>query len=210
MRIPILYCLLFSIYTVFGFQAEGLDQINNSNENFRLIKDEDNIKVYQKVAPKKGYIDYKATTILNDTNMEKVILFFMDYANHTEWVYNCIQSKMWQKKGQTYLYQVCKSPWPFKDRDLSLLVKKTKLNNNSIVIEFISKPLATPYNNKKTRINDFASRWLVRQLKNKVSITVQASFDPKLGLGSFVLKSYGTKIPFETLKNLKTIYNLKM
>ena len=198
-------CLLLGVEIAFCFQAG-----NSIPENFRLVKDAEDIKVYHKVAPRKGYIEYKATTVVNEPNMENVLNFFMDYENHTQWVYNCIESKMWQEGEQTYLYQVCKSPWPFKDRDLSLLVKKTKLNNSQTIIDFISKPGATADHKKNVRINEFESRWLVRQIENKVSVTVLASFDPKLSLGSFMLKSYATKIPFETLKNLKAVYHLKM
>ncbi len=206
LKILLVLCCLLGPGRAFCQQEDGRAQVRTNDEDFRLVKDSEGIQVYNKESPKKGYIEYKATTVINEPDMENVLDFFMDYANHSEWVYNCLQSKMWQKNGQTYLYQTFKSQWPFKNRDVNLLVKKQHIDRNTVTIDFTSEPDAVPDHKKNIRIHDFESKWLVRQSKNKVWISVYSSFDPKLKMGGFMLRSYATKIPFEMLKKLKILY----
>ncbi|WP_420602854.1 hypothetical protein [Flagellimonas sp.] len=210
LRSVLLFCFFHWSVSNFGFQTDGSDTNHLQNEDFELVKDVHNIKIYHKVNRKKGYIEYKATTILDESDMERVLNFFVDYQSHPLWVYNCIESNIEKHNGKTYLYQICKSPWPLKNRDLSVAVETQKIDNSTVTVNFVSRPNALEKNTGNVRIEDFYSSWLVQQLKDKVMVTVYASFDPKLSMGNFMLKSYTTKIPFETLKNLKALYPPKM
>lgn len=178
-------------------------------EEYVLAKEDEGIKVYHKKNPKKGYVEYKAITTLKSAEIEHFMRFFIDDTRHTQWIYKCIASEISKKENRTYLYQVLKSTWPVKNRDLSVEVITKRMGIDKITVDFISKATAATKNPKYVRLNEFSSHWEMEQINEDLFITVSASFDPRLEMGGFLLKSYTTKIPLETLKNLKKIYRLK-
>lgn len=193
-------CSMFYTWSVFSIQKEG----------FELVKDQNDIKVYHKVKPKKGYVEYMATTSLSEVDLNQFLRFFDNPKKHPLWIYKCIESKVTQGQNATYLYQVVKSTWPMKNRDLSLMVITKKIDDENVTVDFKSAPDAFPENSDNIRIVDFASSWQIRKSQNNLVLKVWACFDPRLSMGNLLLKSYATKIPFETLKRLKELYHTKM
>ncbi len=184
-----------------GSSFEGLE--------FELAKKADAIEVYTKKHPKKGFIEYRAHVVLNESSIQNMLDFFADYSQHPLWVYNCTVSRGIKKGGDAYLYQVCRSPWPYKDRDLSLSVRTEWSGENRAMVHFSSSPNTFKRSKKQVRIDDFESTWKVEKVGEKIKVTVQARFNPKLTAGGLFLGSYAVKIPFETLKKLRQCYKAK-
>lgn len=205
----------FPMVLLCGFMAHGYQSTpiylpKVPGKEFHLVKNKENIKVYHTRSPKKGHVEYKASTLLKEVHLDEVMNFFVDYNDHPLWVFNCLESKVEKLNDHSYLYQVCKSPWPMKNRDLSVRIETRQLDKNTIMVNFISAPNIMAHDAKNVRITEFFSSWAIEQKKNDVLITVYAEFDPKLATGNLMLKSYTTKIPFETLKGFKDQYHVKM
>jgi|GEM_PF-2430815 len=179
------------------------------NTEFELIKTAEGIEVYIAKHPKKGFITYRAHTELNEKNIQNLLDYFADASQHPHWVYNCTSSKHLDIGGKSALYQICQSPWPYKDRDLSLLVYTAWHGDSKAAVHFNSSPNIVPRNHRLVRIEDFTSSWTVEKLGDKTKVTVETRFNPKLKLGRSILNWYSVKIPFETLKKLRQHYKEK-
>jgi len=202
--------LILSLFILFA-QETSVPLANGQRDtgDYFLAKNEDGILIFNSVKPKKGFIEYQGTVTLETANLKEVLKFFDDYEKHPLWIYNCIYSKVKKTKGNSYLYQICHSPWPYKDRDLNLLTHTKTIDPNTVEVYFDSRPTVEPKNDKFVRIEEFTSKWTLEKKNNKIMVSVEASFNPKLKTGNLFLKSYAVKIPFETLKNLKKRYKIK-
>ncbi|MDC6387889.1 hypothetical protein PP182_04315 [Maribacter sp. PR1] len=198
--------LIFICAFFLGITSETPQYYVVTEGEYTLVKHVDGIKVFNKKNPKDGFIEYRAQVEIDAHEIQKVLDFFKDYNEHTHWVYNCTSSILQEIEGQSYLYQICKSPWPYKDRDLHLLTKTRWDGKNKAIVTFESKPEMAPENERFVRIENFNSIWEVEKTEKGILVLVEASFNPKLGAGNLFLKSYSVKIPFETLKNFRKYY----
>ena len=176
---------------------------------FVLAKKSEGITVFTNVNAEKGFVEYKAHTKLDETDVINLLRFFHDSSIHPKWIFNCTHSKINAIEGKAYLYQICHSPWPFKDRDLSVLTTTEWVDKNKVLVHLSARPNALPRKDKLIRIEDFDSTWTLEKEADKTKVTVWARFNPQLPTGNLFLRSYATKIPFETLKKLRLRYNSK-
>lgn len=179
------------------------------NNEYVLVKNSEGIKVFHREKPKTGFVEYKAQIEVEGRDIQNVLDFFKDYENHPNWIYNCTSSALYAINENLYLYQICKSPWPFKDRDVNLLTNTEWVNKNKAIVRFDSEPKMAPQIDRLVRIEQFTSIWTVEKNKDWLTITIETSFNPKLITGNLFLKSYSTKIPYETLKSFKRLYKPK-
>ncbi len=204
-KLLFLFCFIICLEPNFGFQDENINDDLFSKNQYFLVKNHENIKVYNKIKPKRGYIEYKASIILFNIKICEVIDFFMDYSNHHHWVYNCLKSQLLKKDGNTFLYQVIKSQWPFKKRDYILQLQHKKINEDCIVMIFSSRPSFLPETREHVRIREFESQWIVKKERSYVKILVYSSFDPEVPMSTFLMKNYSKTIPLKTLVNLEQL-----
>lgn len=203
-----IYAFLFSFMSATG-PSEPLKANLIDFDEYVLVKNAEGIKVFNKINPKKGFVEYKAQVEIKEEEVQNILDFFKDYGNHPNWVYNCTSSAMYTIKGESYLYQICSSPWPYRDRDVNLLATTEWVDKNKAIVRFESRPKMAAQIDKLVRIEKFISIWTVEKNQKSITVTVETSFNPKLGAGNLFLKSYSVKIPFETLKNFKKVYSSK-
>ncbi len=196
-------CFIIWLGPNFGFQGDSIRDDPFSKNQYFLVKKQGNIKVYNKIKPKKGYIEYKASISLANIKIHEVMDFFMDYSNHNRWVYKCIKSQLLKRDGNTFLYQVIKSQWPFKKRDYILQLRHKQISEDHIVMTFSSMPSYLPQTSEHIRIKEFESRWIVKIEESSVKILVYSCFNPEVPLSPLFIKNYSKIIPLKTLMNLK-------
>lgn len=174
-------------------------------DDFKLDFCKEGISVYSKSNMDKKHIEYKGSLTLNDTLEKKVIRTLTDYNNHKNWVYNCKSSNLIKQEGDTtHLYQVCNATWPFKNRDYVLCLEKKLLENGTIQVDFKSVSNIISDKEELVRIDEFIGYWKIEKKESKLIITMYGKFNPKMKLPKTIIKQYVKKIPFNTLRNLKT------
>jgi len=179
-------------------------EICYAQNNYYLNIDKNDIKVYLKENPKNNYIEYKAVLQIESIYYDNVVSLFLDYNNHTKWVYNCIDSYLLKKDtNNTYLYQSCKSHWPFKKRDFVLNITSKEIDDNTLEIYFTSEKDILSENESHIRINEFVGKWQLKREGERTIITIYSSFNPKISLPALLIEKYASDIPYYTLSNLK-------
>ena len=198
----LLFAFCFHAHYHYGVQRdEGISFFEDGT--YTLVKEEGNIAIFHRRTAQKGVISYKGSLWFPQMEAETLVAFLTDYEQHKDWVYNCLDSQLISQNGKKLLYQKCKSHWPYKKRDFSLRLKEGLLDNGDRTFLFISEPDAVPQKQKTVRIQDFKALWKIEPFKNGVQVSLYAHFDPQMSMPQFMLQSYATKIPWETLVHLE-------
>ena len=180
----------------------SLDSHNSSHTDWKLKKEENDIKVFIR-KNKINNVEYLAETRING-NIDSILEIIMDYDNSHKWMYKLENSKILEKKYDSlfYVYFTMEMGWPLKKRDLVSDVKVEK-NDDFISVSLTSSPKYIPLDNNYIRISDSKSVWKlskVNDLETKVSLQSYAVIE---GLPSFVVELFIVDGPIYSLTNLK-------
>ena len=180
----------------------SLDSHNSSHIDWKLKKEENDIKVFIR-KNEINNVEYLAETRING-NIDSILEIIMDYDNSHKWMYKLENSKILEKKYDSlfYVYFTMEMGWPLKKRDLVSDVKVEK-NNDFILVSLTSSPKYIPLDNNYIRISDSKSVWKlskVNDLETKVSLQSYAVIE---GLPSFVVELFIVDGPIYSLTNLK-------
>jgi len=180
----------------------SLDSHNSSDTDWKLKKEENDIKVFIR-KNEINNVEYLAETRING-NIDSILEIIMDYDNSHKWMYKLENSKILEKKYDSlfYVYFTMEMGWPLKKRDLVSDVKVEK-NDDFISVSLTSSPKYIPLDNNYIRISDSKSVWKlskVNDLETKVSLQSYAVIE---GLPSFVVELFIVDGPIYSLTNLK-------
>ena len=180
----------------------SLDSYNSSHTDWKLKKEENDIKVFIR-KNEINNVEYLAETRING-NIDSILEIIMDYDNSHKWMYKLENSKILEKKYDSlfYVYFTMEMGWPLKKRDLVSDVKVEK-NDDFISVSLTSSPKYIPLDNNYIRISDSKSVWKlskVNDLETKVSLQSYAVIE---GLPSFVVELFIVDGPIYSLTNLK-------
>ena len=180
----------------------SLDSHNSSHTDWKLKKEENDIKVFIR-KNEINNVEYLAETRING-NIDSIFEIIMDYDNSHKWMYKLENSKILEKKYDSlfYVYFTMEMGWPLKKRDLVSDVKVEK-NDDFISVSLTSSPKYIPLDNNYIRISDSKSVWKlskVNDLETKVSLQSYAVIE---GLPSFVVELFIVDGPIYSLTNLK-------
>ncbi|MAR16569.1 MAG: hypothetical protein CMB86_05260 [Flammeovirgaceae bacterium] len=180
----------------------SLDSHNSSHTDWKLKKEENDIKVFIR-KNEINNVEYLAETRING-NIDSILEIIMDYDNSHKWMYKLENSKILEKKYDSlfYVYFTMEMGWPLKKRDLVSDVKVEK-NDDFISVSLTSSPKYIPLDNNYIRISDSKSVWKlskVNDLETKVSLQSYAVIE---GLPSFVVELFIVDGPIYSLTNLK-------
>ena len=180
----------------------SLDSHNSSHTDWKLKKEENDIKVFIR-KNEINNVEYLVETRING-NIDSILEIIMDYDNSHKWMYKLENSKILEKKYDSlfYVYFTMEMGWPLKKRDLVSDVKVEK-NDDFISVSLTSSPKYIPLDNNYIRIYDSKSVWKlskVNDLETKVSLQSYAVIE---GLPSFVVELFIVDGPIYSLTNLK-------
>ncbi|MEP2937036.1 MAG: START domain-containing protein [Gilvibacter sp.] len=172
--------------------------------NLELTQSRDDIFIFTNPKGSSATIEYKAHTLIKNTTIDKVLRVFTNYEGHTEWLYNCEESKLLDQENDiAYLYQVCNATWPFRNRDYVLKLKKTHQSPSRTTITFSAIDSMLPTKKNRVRLDHFTGYWLLEQKETHVKVSMYCEFDPNLSMPKGMRKAYAIKIPFHTLRDLR-------
>jgi hypothetical protein len=162
-----------------------------NNQDWKLAKNKDGIKVYQ--IQKNGFRlkHQKASTIIN-ASIPDLLAVLSDNNSCSMWIYHCISNQMISQPNShsRIYYTVIDSPLFFKDRDMYLLSQITfNTDNQQALIEL--KPFENNANEHKdrVRIKEISMFWTLTPInENQTNLVYEVYVEPLIPFKRIVNK----------------------
>lgn len=189
-----LSCAL-SLYTAAAYPSEP----------WQLVKQANGVKVYTKPISDSEFLAFKGVIEINkpQTELADVILNVSDWPI---WVPDVVEARTLEQNQSLQSYYVKSDlPWPISDRDG---VYRSELNLNlregTTIIKITATPNALPYSKNTTRILKAEGYWMLTDTKSHGTlVSFQMHVEPGGSIPDWLINSYITDTPIDTLLNLK-------
>ncbi|MCP4602269.1 MAG: hypothetical protein GY847_17420 [Proteobacteria bacterium] len=176
-----------------------------AGDNWELVKQKDNIKVYTRPFPGSEVDEFKGTAIIH-SRTENILALFMGAANQTGWMDRCIEARMVKKVSEFegVIYNVTDLPWPASDRDVVVMQRFRIESTGKIVINFRSvknDSSYVPYREDTVRMTDLEGKWVLISLdRNRTKATYRIRANPAGMIPPWLANYASRNIPYHTLK----------
>ena len=139
--------------------------------------------------------------------MEKCIDIFCDAANHTKWIYNCIESSNLAKDSASGVFRnIIEAPFFMKDREVFVEYKIFHNSDGSITITHTCLPDDRPRNEKYERITRLKSTYrFYPKGKNATEVDYFTETGGPANLPDFLLNIFLCKSTQQTILNLQKL-----
>ncbi len=175
------------------------------SQNWKLEKDQNNIKVYTADANNSSFKLVKVEATLPGT-YAKLISILTNVDDFSDWIYHNKFCKLVKKftPNDFIYYSEIEMPWPVSNRDvlIHLQIKTDSLPRFLIVTGRAEKGII-PDIPTKVRVPRYLANWKITvPAPNKLHISYTLELDPGGSLPSWVVNSFAEKGPFGTFSNL--------
>lgn len=175
------------------------------NTEWRLDKDKNEIKVYTRKVDGYAVREFRAESSVN-SNFDEIMDLFEDVENYPQWIPDVTESQIIEKTDDsTYYYRmVIKAPFPVTNRDLVSEMKFVSEGENIFRIEMQAFPELVDEVDGLIRIPYSTGYWEFTIDGENLLIKNQFLSDPGGTVPSWIINSFITNNPYNTIKNLKT------
>jgi len=170
-----------------------------------MVKEANNTKVYTR---KTSASDYEQIRIVTKVQapISEIVNALEDVNYHQEWVYETKETKLLEKRGvgDFEYYALMNMPFPVKDRDIIIGVKRSQ-DPNSKVVDIKSFALLNkmPEQSKRIRIKTFLSTYKISPLDNGwVEVDYFMAADPGGKLPAWIVNMFTVKGPVATMESM--------
>ena len=198
-----------SFFFLFFFSSGLL--FSQSDEGWKLVKQQKGIDVYVKSIPESPLNAVKATTTL-DCPIASAVVAILDVSNHTKWMYQCKNARLLKMINDSswYYYAQSKTPWPVQDRDYVSKIVARKCSNNSISVKGEGIPDYLPEKKDIIRLPYSRSEWKFTALEpDKVYVELYLSVDVGGSVPPWLLNLFISRGPFQTMLNFSIMVHDK-
>ncbi|MBT8765217.1 START domain-containing protein [Metapseudomonas boanensis] len=173
-------------------------------EEWKLVKDEDGIKVYLSEVPGSRYKAYRGVTVMK-TDIATLRRLQEDVVGSCAWIHECREQRLLKSEGaQSWTYARFNTPWPVTPRDSVLHVTSQLGADGSVTRLLEAAPDYLPKSKGFVRVNRVDGLWkLVPKGVGEVEVTYQAHTEPGGSVPSWLANSFVVDAPFNTLKAMR-------
>jgi len=199
------------IYFFFFFFFSSTLLFSQSDEGWKLVKQQKGIDVYVKSISESPLNAVKATTTLN-CSVASAVATVLDVSSHPKWIYQCKHVKVLKMTSDStwYYYAQSSTPWPVLDRDYVAKVVVRKSNNNSIIINGYGVPDYVPEKKDIIRLPYSVSEWKFTSLEpDKVYVQLFLSVDIGGVVPPWLLNLFISRGPYQTILNYSVMVHDK-
>lgn len=179
-------------------------------EEWELVKDKNDIKIYTRNTEGSKYKTYKGVAILN-MDIREIYETLIDVENYDRWVYECTESRLLSKKEhQEYIYySVIHMPWPFDDRDMITRMAVSDKNDTIRLATKLDPGYMEPVDGM-VRISAYDEvTTLIRMGEGSVKMVMEGYFEPGGSLPAWLYNMFLSEGPYESIMSLKELYGNK-
>ena len=173
-------------------------------QDWKLKKDADGIKVYTRPVEGEAMNETKAVTKLN-ASLSATVAMLIDVENFHSWSPSTKSSRLLEQKSATEIiyYVETEAPWPVSDRDGIYTMRISQEPSGLVKIVTGCLPDYLPENKGLVRIPKSEGSWIVKPLGDKeVELTYQNLADPGGSIPDWVANSGSVGIPYKMLKRM--------
>jgi ribosome-associated toxin RatA of RatAB toxin-antitoxin module len=178
---------------------------SKSSENWKLLKDQKDIKVYSRQIEGTKRVEMRAETNI-EANLSCLVAMITDVDYYPKWVYRCTSAKLLNKVSdhEFFYYQTTYLPWPMSNRDMAIHVKITQDKTTGKVIAILKgDPDLIPENKEFVRVRVFEGKWEIKPISPGVlSVKHQFVIDPNGEVPNWLLNMAAVEGPFNTMENM--------
>ena len=177
-------------------------------EDWKLERDKDGIKVYTRDSDKSAFDEFRATMQLNQS-IHSFVAVMRDVESLHEWAYNVKNARPLKMMGDSlqYYYSEVSIPFPFTDRDGIYRNRYTWKSDSSLLI--IDIDILPDYIEKVedlVRIPFGKGFWRVKVFgETRIDITFQMVVDPGGSVPSWMANMFVNETPTYTLTKLREV-----
>lgn len=180
-----------------------------AENNWKLEKDKDGIKVWTRKAPNAILKEYKASTVIQSTP-DKLVAFFKNYKMFDQWMYKVDEGsvKLIKKNSENdYYIQMTMSAPLIKSREsITHFVFNAPDPKGTVLINLDAAPNLLPPNDNYVRIPKMKAYWKFVPLGNgKVEVTHQALSSPGGSLPETIANLGMVDAPYSMMEKLKEL-----
>lgn len=173
-------------------------------EDWKVVKDQDGIKVSLSDVAGSKYKAYRGVTVMN-TTMAKLRALQEDVPNACSWIHECKSQKLLKYEGnKSWTYTQFNTPWPVTSRDSVLEVTTVEGADGSLTRNLKGVPTYLPEEKGFVRVTQVDGYWtFVPKGAGQVEVTYQVHTEPGGDVPSWLANKFVVDAPFNTLKALK-------
>ncbi|WKK65643.1 START domain-containing protein [Lutimonas zeaxanthinifaciens] len=184
--------------------------VSYAQENWDLIKDKKDIKVYTRTNTVSSFKEFKGITEIK-AKVNDFLAVLYDIDGLPDWAYNIKESRLLDRSGENVqvYYAVAKAPWPYKNRDgvyknsIKWDPEKRELMVEIEMLEDVMDP-----NDSYVRMDGYGY-WKIRERSNDLlEVTFQMQVDPGGSIKAWMANMFVSDSPFFTLLGLRESISL--
>ncbi|WXL27481.1 START domain-containing protein [Ectopseudomonas mendocina] len=190
-----------SVSWLVGAVALVVAGVGHTDEGaWRLVKDEDGIKVYLQSVPGSKYQSYRGVTLIK-APIEKLVAMQEDVASACKWIHSCLKQALLKSEGdQSWLYSQFETPWPVQSRDAVFHVKTKREADGVVVRELAGESSYKPEEKGFVRVTSAQGYWRLKPTSEGVEVVYQMHTEPGGSVPGWLANSFVVDAPFNTLK----------
>jgi hypothetical protein len=184
-----------------GVAALLLLNAGQAEENpWRLVKDEDGIKVYLQSVEGSKYQAYRGVATIK-APLSKLVAMQEDVASACAWIHSCLkQTLLKQEAEQSWLYSQFETPWPVQSRDSIFQITTTRDGSGVVTRTLLGVPGYKPEVKGFVRVTQANGFWRMTPTSEGVEVVYQMHTEPGGSVPSWLANSFVVDAPFNTLK----------
>jgi hypothetical protein len=185
----------------------AVQPVRASAPNWQLIEDDEGIKVWSLAIPGRDLPGFRGIVTI-DATVEEVMKFVIDTDQHTQWMYNCDESRIVKRYDDAHgiLYNRINAPWPVYDRDVLLdIAYRYTPQRTAVTFRFRNTDefeMPVPHRVVRIpRLEGFFRIW--QETPTKTNVLYQVEVDIGGDVPDRSARRYARNLPFETLEKLR-------
>lgn len=175
-------------------------------QEWRLQKDQDGIRIYSRGTGGSSFDDIRVETILTG-RLTALAAVLLDIGNYPRWSFHCEKAYVLRRvaPADLYFYSLIRSPWPASNRDLDVHLRlRQDSGTHALYVDADEIAGYTPEKKGIVRVPKSIERWKVTPLPGgRMSVSYFLQLDPGAGAPAWLINAFSTSGPFETFSHLR-------
>lgn len=180
---------------------------------WQQLGEDEGIKTWKQEIPGQELPGFRGETTIS-APLAAIRAVVDDTAHHTEWMHNCVESRIVKKTDEDHVftYNRTGAPWPVWDRDVVLEIKAEISEGGKVVTRSFEStdPKLAPLPKKVVRMPRLSGFYRLKELgPNKTLVTYQVVADVGGSIPRWLADRLAKDMPYKTLsalrKRMKTI-----
>ncbi len=179
---------------------------SSAQENWKLVKEEDGIKVYTKHESGSDYKAFKAEMQVN-CKIENIVGVLKNSESINNWIVNCKGVKLLKSdNNDEYFYIETSIPFPFKNRDMVYHFQYIGIDSGQEKVIVTGIPEYIPPKEGIVRLAKANGYWLLTSVDTSTtSVTYQMHVEPGGLIPAWLANPFIVNVPLSTFKELRKI-----